>query len=198
MGTRKQAMAKTNGMTLLLHVWEHCADGSWERLNHAMWHALKLAIGSGMELSRTDFDTIWGRLRGHRWVTGANSEWVYALAVTVGNMAVCKAWEAYYGFEPYYANGVRPHDSQGFQHATGERQRERLAVGFEVRMDNRHWTCTAVGKDGVRFVAYGTGDNYRKVEKRLSLTREKVAELWPAPKRAKKAAVEAEGKDGAK
>ena len=78
---------------------------SWERLNHSMQAALRLAIGSGMLFRSGDFRRIYSEFRGHMWFSREDA---YGLAVFVGNGSAVAAFEADLERTAFIADGVRP------------------------------------------------------------------------------------------
>ncbi len=158
-----------------------------------MHSALTLVIGSGMELKAGDFDIIWDRFRGHYWVTCANQNWIYSMAIEVNNFAVQEAWEKHEGFLPYRANNIRTsrYGGSGYLHTNSMvRQREKLAVGFGAPFDKRMWWVTRIGLEGVRFAAYKNDYPEGKPTKLRLLKRDEITALFPAPKKTKQQSTE--------
>lgn len=118
---------------LLLTVWKHAGGNtphSWERLNHSMHTAMRLAIGSGMVFEKDDWDL--DGFRAGYWVGEMESH--YRLAVVVGNASAIETYEDWIGRKPLIADDVRIgrsySDESSYTHGATSRQRERLAVGF--------------------------------------------------------------------
>src|SRR5258708_3375510 len=132
-------------MRLLTTVWENGMKDSWSRINSSMHAALKLVVGSGLKLTAKDLDAVWDKFRGDYWVTGSSSDWIYSMAVEVGNVAVQEAWEDQNSFKPYRGNNVScsRFAGGGYLHANSlGRKREKLAVGFGVPFDKQMWWVT--------------------------------------------------------
>lgn len=142
--TRKHSPA----YTLLSHVWEHAnekASFSWERLNHSMRNALGLAIGSGMEFAKGDFAAFYKDFRAGRWIS--DDEWVYRLAVIVGNTSAIDVFERYKKRGPVVADNVslgNGYSHGGYLHRDGDRKCERLAIGFSFPWKGETVTVTSM------------------------------------------------------
>jgi hypothetical protein len=162
-------------MTLLQTVWDNAnaAIGhSWERLNHAMHNALKLAIGSGFPFTVADFRALY-RFSYERWI-GQPKEWCYSVAVSENNTAAAQAYEEWVGREPLIADGVTPAETAGYAHLTGERQRERLHVGCRfVWQGERVWVTSFAADGSAVACSYWDADR-RKVARRYRITREAI------------------------
>jgi len=90
--------------SLMAHVWQCSLEAtghSWERLNHAMHDALKLAINAGMIFESDDFGRIMAGFRGGYWILDGGGEWCYALAVRTGNLSAARAFEHWKGRKPF-------------------------------------------------------------------------------------------------
>lgn len=85
-------------------VYDHSPGRSWARLNSALDDVLKGAITAHLTFLPGDFSAMRGNMAGHYWM--GNSEGVvcgeryYSLAVKVGHMAACLAFEKYAGRPP--------------------------------------------------------------------------------------------------
>lgn len=155
---------------------------SWERLNHAMRDALSLAIGSGLKFFKGDLTYIGKNYRSGYW-RGESDEWIYCLAVTVGNMSAIQSFEQWKGREPFIATNVSPsHHHNGYLHMSGDRQKERLAVGFKFNWEGKQVTVTSFAPDSSYLTACsykrvkGKNDRYGrdKLEKRFRITRSEL------------------------
>jgi hypothetical protein len=138
---------------LLQHVWEHANNKtsfSWERLNHSMGQALLLAIGSGMEFVRTDWDL--SGFNPGRWV-GETMERYYRMAVIVGNRSAIETYESWVNRKPIIADKVdlrgRYSRVGGYTHGdVGIRKRERLVIGCTFWYRRETVEVTSFAKDG--------------------------------------------------
>ena len=173
----------TTGLKLLTAVWKNGMRDSWGRINHSMRSALCLVIGSGLDLSASDLDVIWNRFRAEYWI-GSEPEWVYTMAVVVGNVVVQEAWEKHNKFAPFRANKVsdpRYGSGEGYIHANSiKRQREKLAVGFGVVIDDRQWWVTRIETECVRMASYKKDYPEGKPVKLRKFSREELQEIFPA------------------
>ena len=122
---------------LLTIVWENTlkATGhSWERLNHAMHAALKLAIGAGFEFETDDMKQVMANYRTGYWI--GDPEWCYSMAIGQGNLSAAKSYEAWKAREPFIADDVdigRHWNNEGFAHSVSGRVKERLAAWVKRR-----------------------------------------------------------------
>ena len=127
----------SDAMKLMELVWRGNAKAarfSWERLNHAMWKALHLAIANGMNFAEGDFAEIkkrfgmsyWGINNGHMLGEG-----FYYAACTTGNLSACRSFEAWKGRGPFIVDQVDPCAYGGSPglHRASDRKRGRVAVG---------------------------------------------------------------------
>lgn len=155
---------------ILAAVWRgaNASTGhSWERLNHSMRAALELAVGSGAVFNEGDTARIHERFRPWHWV-GPDWEWVYAVAVLVGNRSAVEELERHLKRRAFIADGVELGeriDRHGFLHKKGRRQRERLVVGATFTYGDVRPTATSFNDES----GYLTACTYRaepKVERR--------------------------------
>jgi hypothetical protein len=174
---------------LLKAIWESGNKDSWCRINNSIQQAVLLAIGSGLEFDRSDIVAIYDEFRGHHWMS-ESSEWVYSMAIAVGNDSCVEAYEAYKGRTPFRANDV----DLGYQQTHGyihnhnpNRARRRVAVGFTFMLDGHEWIVTSFddSKGLIRFARYEGKD--RKPKELRKATNEEFAALFPAPKKLKTA-----------
>lgn len=185
----KNSQTKTPARQLLELVWASTKQDSWERINHSMRNALSLAIGSGMTFAASDFRNM-AEFRWHYWV-GSSDEWIYSMAIVVGNTSCVEAYEQWKGRQPFRANNVhdpRWQSAGGYIHAHSVyRQRERLAVGFGVKIDERQWWVTTFNdaKGTIRLATYAEHWQEGKPAKLKTLTHDECAALFPAPKKQK-------------
>ena len=172
-------MSQSPAYTLMAHVWEHSQEAtghSWERLNHAMHDALRLAINAGLTFSLDDFGTIMADFSGSRWILDGGGEWCYSMAVRTGNLSAAKAFEHWKGRKPFVADYVRYSASQDRgKHGVGGRQRERLAVRFRFPWKGHQAEVTSFSKDGTYLTACTyhprkEGGYGRTVAKRFRIT----------------------------
>jgi hypothetical protein len=134
---------------------------SWERLNHAMQDALRLAIGAGLKFEPGDWGRIASSFGFDRWIGAEGEERFYALAVQVGNMSAVKAMEDAWGRRPFIADRVKPGRAlHGYLHGNDltKRKRCRLAVGFEFQWETTEVTVTSFAPDD----SYLTACSYRR------------------------------------
>ena len=164
---------------LLNQVWLYGKKDSWGRINHSMRNALSLAIGSGMEFHADDFRTILNDFRAGYWI-GSCDEWVYTMAIFIGNKSCIKAYEMYADRKPFIHTNV----NLGW-HATGEgyihanhstRAKERLAVGFSFKFAGRVWYVTSFKDDTGHIVMASYKGNNREgaPEKIMKATHEQM------------------------
>lgn len=186
----------STALTLLTHIWKRGMKDSWGRINGSMSHALSLAIGSGLKFEAKDFWTIFqrpelGGFNGGYWV-GSESEWIYSMAIENGNASAYQAWEEYRARKPFIANNVEGRRwAQGYTHTNQmQSQRCRLGVGFSFPLDGRRWFVTTFDDEAgiMRAALYEHDHQTGKPKKLRKFTHEEIAELFPAPKKAKKAA----------
>lgn len=152
-------------LQLVLHVWASsckAAPHSWERLNHTMADAVKIAITGGLEFEAGDFNVIEKECRPGYWLY---IESAYATAVSTRNQSAYKAIEHYLGREPIIADGV------------SGRGRGRLAEGCTFDYQGLRPTVTSFRNGYVVACTYkpNNEDEYRsKVDRRFTLTREDI------------------------
>lgn len=161
---------------------------AWERYNHALRYALTLAVGGGFRFDEADYAHILKSYGTGYWV-GESDEWIYALAVMVGNMSAIKSFEAARGRRPFIADEVDPGENRGgFVHRLGVRDRERLAVGFAFPWKGERVKVTSFAADGTHVIAcsYRMNGERKKLSKRFRITHEAI--------RSERAARKAEGK----
>ena len=161
---------------------------SYGRINRSMNAAVKLAIGSGLKFQRSVFVAIYKDFNGGRWMND-NGEWVYAMAIAVGNNSCVEAYEAFQGREPFIANDpmFAYGETCGFIHRRfPTRSRSRVAVGMAFKLDGFYWQVTSIedSKGVVRFARYESGS--KKPKQLRSATNAEFAKLFPAPKKAAK------------
>lgn len=113
--------------------WENSDAGvpfAWERLNHTMAAAMRVALGA-FKFEPGDYATAMKEFNGGRW---CDPEGSYATAVANGNLSACVSIEKYIGREPIIADDVKMgHVYQANTHLIGDRQKERLHVGCSIR-----------------------------------------------------------------
>ena len=155
-----------------------CRMGGNEAVGHAMRDAVALAIGTQMVWTVGDV--------GHF----AGTDRDYALAIIVNNMSYLRAHEKYHNMAPYFGNCVRFPDYAhcGYVHMVGERARSRLCVGaFVVVPDVGRAEVTSMTPERIILTvsAYEEGANRFVVKRRIKLTHEQCAKMFPAPKNAR-------------
>ena len=159
---------------LLATVWNHSLKGtghSWERLNHSMYAAMKLAINAGMRFEPGDFAAAMNEFRASYWFGETGGEALYSLAVQTGNLSAAQDFETWQGRPPFIADDVDPGCNRSFAHVTGSRKRGRLAVGFSFPWQGHNVAVTSFSSDGryLTACAYAKGDR-RKVTRRFKIT----------------------------
>ncbi len=164
-------MKQSPAYKLLALVWENTPPGSWDRVNHAMRAAMKLAILAGLRFDQADFGVVCCVFRGGYWYR--SEDW-YAMAVAAGNIAAAHALESYLERKPFIADDVDPGQNETYAHSTGTRKRGRLAVGLRFPWKGFRVTVTSFADDGTYLTAcvYSAWkpDESRKVEKRFRIT----------------------------
>lgn len=170
----------SSAIRLLDLVWDEnqtAVAHSYERLNHAMRDALQLAIGAGFTFAAGDIKHIWESYRTSYWI-GESPEWVYALAIAVGNLSAVKSFEAWKGRDAFIADDVRLNCSgEGYLHGgPGTRQKERLAVGFTFMWRGYDVKVTSFAGDGQSLTAVSHKERFHegKVDKRFTITRDAI------------------------
>lgn len=188
--TRKTDMAKKKKsacIELLDLVWANANNAiphSWERLNHAMSSALRLAIGSGFELLETDILHVFKNYRSGYWI-GESDEWIYCHAIACNNMSAIKSFESAKGRTPFIADNVsiggRYRVRSEFMHGgCGTRKKERLAVGAEFPYRGLTLRVTSFAADSsyINCCSYkkrdSDGSQREKIDKRFKLTVEDI------------------------
>ena len=169
---------------LLDHVFSSCNKAtphSWERINHAMRHALRLAIGAGFSFDVGDVAKIRSHYSSGYWI-GDSDEWIYSEAIIVGNIEAIKSYEAFKVREPFIADDVRPEScSHDFSHGVGQRHRDRLYIGASFEWKGVKVKVTSFADDSSYLTAcsykavstceVGFGD---KIDKRFKITRDDI------------------------
>lgn len=159
---------------LLDQVWSNtnaAVPHSWERLNHAMRNALTLAVGAGFEFQLNDMRYIVEHYRSEYWI-GASFEWIYSQAVRVGNLSAAKSYEEYKGRKGFIADDVDPgNDCPGYLHRTGQRKRERLAVGCQFPWKGYTVEVTSFAENGDLLIACAYTGYPLKLLRRFRITR---------------------------
>jgi hypothetical protein len=181
MARKQKKSAVIELLDLVYNRTNESVEHSWERLNHSMRRALELAIGAGFDFAEGDMAHIHANYRSHYWL-GESSEWVYALAIGVGNLTAAKSYEAYANREPFIADDVRLHiNGQCYtQGDPGKRQRERLAVGSEFPWKGATARVTSFSGDGTTITActyrkIKNGDYEReRIHKRYKISRDDI------------------------
>lgn len=172
---------KSPVILLLDTVWENCnssTDHSWGRLNHSMRDALTLAIGAGFTFDIGDVRHVLDNYRSGYWI-GDSDEWIYTLAIQIGNSTAQQSYEAAKNRTPIIADDVDPgRRHHGYLHSMGQRTKERLAVGFDFTFRNLRLKVTSFSGDRVVACAYRRvpdGDYFKeKLSKRFKLSRDDI------------------------
>lgn len=185
---------KTAARRLLELVWENANDRtnfSWERLNNSMRNALSLAIGSGMDFAKDNWD-----LRGFnagRWI-GESLEWCYRLAVIVGNRSAIETYEAYKGRAPIIADDVDlggdRYGGSDYSHGGGGvRKRERIVVNCSFTYHGETVKVSSFTSDGAA-ICCSYHPNTRKVLHRYTVTAQDI-QAYRAERRERNALLDA-------
>jgi hypothetical protein len=119
---------------------------SYERLNHAMAAALRIAVGGGMRFDMEDAGRIERQFDAGHWLGSPHWESQYALAALVDNTSALHAIEHHLGREPFIADDVdvrRVGDRSSYGHRAYTRKRCRLAVGFKFTWRGEAVTVTS-------------------------------------------------------
>ena len=176
----------SSAIQLLRLVWGNCNESTafaYERLNHAMYHTLQIAIGSGFGFDIDDFKFIGREFRIGFWGcadSGGFAESFYSLAAVVGNISACQAFEAYKNRKPIIADDVNYNNRNGtWMHGGGgSRANGRLCVGctFDWRGEEVEVTSMADGKSQAVACSYkGSRSDYnRKILHRYTITPEAI------------------------
>lgn len=176
---------KSPAVQLLDIVWENVCDQtshSWERTNHSMRDALRLAIGAGMRFDIGDVGT-FGTYRWNYWIGDDGGEHEYTLAITCGNATFCEAFEQHMERKPFRAYGVDYRQYSSYTHGGFSRQRDRLGIGMTFDYAGVRPKVTSFSKDGETIVACTyrrepyNGSEYEreKLDKRFKLSRDDIA-----------------------
>lgn len=121
----KDRKAKEDSPTyiLLSHVWSQTGNKSWDRLNSAMYSALRLAIKAGIEFFPGDFSRISQEFNSGRWI--GDGEGVYAMACGQDrsshgdNPSAYQSYEAWRGRKPFIV--MRAPDEPKVRLSVGDR-----------------------------------------------------------------------------
>jgi hypothetical protein len=84
---------------------------SWRKLNSHLHSALGLAIRARLSFRPSDIQDIRTNMRGEYWM-GDNTEWIYELSVTFGNLSAAASYEEYKHRKPFMLDGVRLYDGR--------------------------------------------------------------------------------------
>jgi hypothetical protein len=163
---------------LLRLVWENCNTAirhSYERINHAMYEATRLAIGSGFRFDDGDFAVIDKDFLFCYWGGADNAgfaESLYSLACASGNTSAAQAFESWKERGPVIADGV-DYGEMGrmFRHGGGQVARGRLCAGSRFVWNREYVTVTSLASDPTRVVACSYKDDSRsKILHRYTIT----------------------------
>lgn len=170
---------QSSAYALMAHIWQcslKATGHSWERLNHAMYDALKLAINAGLIFGPDDFAKIMHDFDGGYWILDGGGEWCYSMAVQTGNLSAAQAFEHWKKRKPFIADDVDydAGDDRG-KHGSYGRQRERLAVGFKFPWKEHKAKVTSFGDDGTYLMACTyrprkEGEYTEKIARRFRIT----------------------------
>jgi hypothetical protein len=172
-------------MVMMDHVWRNARHYPWDCINRAMSNALHMVIGTGMEITRADFEALDDNYRMRYWIGEDGRERLYAYAVFHDNLKAVRALEEYMEIKPFFANHVEIRVSGiSYLHRSDiQRARERLVKGCSVWMDGKRWKIMGFSDDVVRFAWYDMSKtDSSHPEKRLKLNRQQIAEKFPAKK----------------
>jgi len=162
-------------------VWKNCPYGgrSWQKYNHAMNDALRLAITACMKFDLDDFRRIADDYRFGYW--GGNDrhmlgEQFYCDAVEAGNRSACAAFEHWKARKPFIYWPMFDRLVEG---------EDRLALGSLFPWDKQEAKVTSFTADGKALVActYPTEEDKRTIRAAFSLA--KVEDPDKAPREPK-------------
>lgn len=156
--------AQSTGLKLLCHIWENQKGKSWDAINHSMLYALRLGIGSHLNFTAADIAYCEQNFHTCYWLGESGWEYPYGLAVAVENRSFIEAIEEH-------------------------KDRERLALNFDVILEGRSGRVSSLTNERVVIVLNECGELKRSVRK---LTHDCCHELWPPKKKKPKAEKETE------
>lgn len=160
--------------------WKNSDAGvpfAWERLNHTMAAAMRVALGA-FKFEPGDYATAMKEFNGGRW---CDPEGSYATAVANGNTSACVSIEKYLGREPIIADDVKMagrYDSN--THLIADRQKERLHVGAGFTWKGDRVKITSFSGNAA------IACSYRKVGEEESCDKCGHSRSWPREKVAKR------------
>lgn len=128
--------------------------------NTCMRKAIELVVEARMEFGPDDVKTIAGMY------DGIASEWTYANFVRSGNLSACKSWEKQAGLTPWLWQGQRLYPGAGLPWAG-------RACKITTFASDRLVACSY---RKIRYSENGA-DHESKVDKRFTITREKLSEV---------------------
>lgn len=162
---------------LLAHVWKHEGHGkerSWNRINDAMYSALKLAIRSGMKFHEDDFKSFANDFNSAYWI-GEKDEFLYALAIGESvnshgpNTSAYQAYEKWRGRKAFIVR-LNPNDNSPKRLSVEQRFRwadgDRLAHVIVTSFNDAKGECIAC--------EYSDPPHNRKVSRRFTITHEQI------------------------
>lgn len=167
-------------LTLLKHVWNHRHTDSYEALNHCMYEAVSLAVGSKLNWDKTDFAYVGSNFRPGYWLGEHGWEWVYSLAIATEATSFIKAFESWKGRKPFMANHVENTETRGYNHFTNtSSKRGRIALGTNVIINGVRFECTSINNERVVLTSRSE-EGKRRI---LKLTPEQCKTPFPTVKK---------------
>ena len=145
-------------------VWQHNREAtghSWQRLNHSMADALRLAITAGLRFDLHDFAAIYKDMRGGYWF-GEPEHSFYRLAVDFDHLSACQSFEAWKERPPFIHAGRRL--------AVGQQVTSWIAPGLSNQMPRAVVTSFAADGQSLTACTYKPGTSQAKIAKRYRIT----------------------------
>ena len=154
--------ADSPALAFVRHLYTHgqqATDHSWQRLNAALFGAVKVAIEGGLAFAEDDFAAFRKQFKGDYWL-GSPPDRFYTVACEYNNISAARSFEKEMGFSPYIMEG------------------QRVYVGRRFMWNGQHVTCTSIAKEGLIACSYKdrTKGQYReKIDRRYTITNEEMA-----------------------
>lgn len=152
-------------LEFILLCWQRAPRKSWDRLNHAMYGATRIAIHSGMRFEPEDFAVLAAQTRSHRWIMNAG-EGLYSEACGAErgteNLSAAIAMEASYFPRP------------AFIWAEEVKTPSRLSVGSRFTWQGLRVKVTSIHKDSLVACSYKDA-NEGEIDRRFNISLEALA-----------------------
>lgn len=149
-------------LAFVRHLYTHgqkATDHSWQRLNAALFGAVKVAIEGGLEFADDDFAAFRQQFKGDYWL-GSPPDRFYTVACEYNNLSAARSFEKDMEFKPYILDG------------------NRVYVGRRFMWNDQHVRCTSIAKDGLIACSYKDrkeGQYAEKIDRRYTITNEEMA-----------------------